>query len=73
MHEFIIKKFMEKPEYYKYLKENSEWIKLLKRNPLRYKEFDKFVKKKYRRRTQDKLNDTLTRVNMLSEVLNSIK
>lgn len=73
MHESILRKFMEKPEYYKYLKENSEWIRLLKRSPLKYKEFEKYIKKKYHLRTQDKINDTLSRVNMLSEVLSNIK
>ena len=72
MDEEIIKKLYEKKEYYNYLKENSEWVKLLKRNKYRYKEFENFIKKKYKLRTQDKINNALNKASMLSEVLNSI-
>lgn len=73
MDEEIIKKLYEKKEYYNYLKENSEWVRVLKRNKFRYKDFINFIKKKYKLRTQDKINNTLNKVSMLSEVLNSIK
>ncbi len=69
----IIKHLFEKKEYYEYLKENSEWIKILKRNKYRYKDFLNFVKKKYKLRTQDKINNALNKASMLSEVLSSIK
>ena len=73
MHELIVKKIMENKDYYKYLKENSEWIKILKRNPYRYRDFVSFIKKKYKLRAQDKLNKALNNMNVLSEVLSSIK
>ena len=73
MDEEIIKKLYEKKEYYNYLKENSEWVRVLKRNKFRYKDFINFIKKKYKLRTQDKINNTLNKASMLSEVLNSIK
>lgn len=69
----IIKHLFEKKEYYEYLKENSEWIKVLKRNKYRYKDFISFAKKKYKLRTQDKINNALNKASMLSEVLSSIK
>lgn len=73
MHKLIVKKLLEKPEYYKYLKENSDWIRILKRNPYSYNDFVKFVKKKYRLRTQDKVKNTLNNMQVLSEVLSSLK
>ena len=73
MDEEIIKKLYEKKEYYNYLKENSEWVRVLKRNKFRYKDFINFIKKKYKLRTQDKVNNALNKASMLSEVLNSIK
>lgn len=69
----IIKYIMEKENFYDYLKENSEWIRLLKRNKFRYKEFVTFVKKKYKLRTQDKIHSALDKMSVLSEVLSSIK
>ena len=36
MNESIMKNLYEKKEYYNYLKENSSWIKILKRNPEKY-------------------------------------
>lgn len=73
MDPLIIKKLLESPEYYNYLKENSEWIKVLKKYPEKYKDFIKFVKEKYKLRVKDKVNNTLNNVNMLSDVLSSLK
>lgn len=73
MHEDIIKVLFEKKEYYNYLKENSEWIKVLKRDKNRYKDFSNYIKKKYKLRLQDKVNNSLNKASVLSEVLSSIK
>ena len=73
MDPLIIKNLLESPEYYNYLKENSEWIKVLKKYPEKYKDFIKFVKGKYKLRVKDKVNNTLNNVNMLSDVLSSLK
>ncbi len=73
MDEEIIKKLYEKKEYYNYLKENSEWVKLLKRNKYRYKEFENFIKKKYKLRAQDRAKNTIDKISVISEVLGSIK
>ena len=73
MHQLIIKKLLENKNYYKYLKENSEWIKVLKRNPNRYKDFVSYIKKKYHLRPQDKVKNTLDKAEVLSEVLSSLK
>ena len=73
MNPLIIKRLIESPEYYNYLKENSNWIKVLKRHPEKYNDFVKFVKKKYHLRTQDKVNNAINNMGVLSEVLSSIK
>lgn len=73
MDPMIIKKLLESPEYYNYLKENSEWVKVLKKHPKKYNDFIKFVKEKYKLRVKDKVNNTLNSVNVLSEVLSSLK
>ena len=73
MDEVIIKKLMENKEYYEYLKENSEWVKYLKRDKNKYNDFVKFIKEKYRLRVQDKVNNAVDNLGVLSEVLSSIK
>lgn len=73
MDPMIIKKFMEEPKYYNYLKENSEWVKVLRRHPEKYNDFIKFVKEKYHLRVQDKVNNAINNMGVLSEVLSSIK
>ncbi len=73
MDALIMKKLIESPEYYNYLKENSEWVKVLKRHPEKYNDFVKFVKKKYHLRAQDKVNNVINNMSVLSEVLSSIK
>ena len=73
MDEVIIKKLLEKKEYYNYLKENSEWVKLLKRNNYRYREFESFIKKKYKIRTQDKVKNTLNKMSLISDIIGNLK
>lgn len=68
----IIRKLSENKEYYNYLKENSFWIKILKRNPSMYTNFVKYVKEKYRLRTTDRLNNALETTEMLTNVLSVI-
>lgn len=73
MDPLIIKKLEDSPEYYNYLKENSEWIKVLKKHPEKYNDFVKYVKKKYHLRAQDKVNNAINNISVLSGVLSSIK
>lgn len=73
MNPLIIKKLMENKEYYNYLKENSEWVKVLRRHPEKYNDFVKYVKEKYHLRAQDKVNNAVNNMGVLSEVLSSIK
>ena len=73
MDPIIIKKLMEKPEYYNYLKENSEWVKVLRRHPEKYNDFLKFIKEKYKLRPQDKINNAINNMGVLSEVLSALK
>lgn len=73
MDKSIIKILFEKKDYYRYLKENSEWVKLLRRDKNNFKFFEKFIKEKYKLRVQDKVENTFEKIEVLSEVLSSIK
>ena len=69
----IMKDLLENKEYYNYLKENSGWVRVLRDNPNAYKAFVKFIKEKYELRVQDKVFNFGNKLNVLSEVLSSIK
>ena len=67
----IIKDIYSKENYYKYLKENSSWIRFIKRDDNRYKEFIKYIKEKYKLRTRDKVSNVVNVLDVLSEVLSN--
>ncbi len=72
MDELIVKDLLKKKDYYRYLKENSEWVKLLRRDKLNYKNFIKYIKKKYKLRVQDKVENVFENLEVLSSVLSNI-
>lgn len=63
---------IKKDKYYDYLKENSFFIKDLIRNPNNYKIFKKYIKEKYQLRAQDKINNVLEDINLISDILNTL-
>lgn len=67
------KKLLENPKMYRYLKENSYWIKYLNRNPLLYKEFQEKMKELYHERATDKLSDAIDNIDLISGILSSLK
>ena len=73
MDDEIVKILMEKKDYYKYLKENSEWVKLLRRDKNNFKNFVKYVKEKYGLTVKNKVQSSIDKMEVLSEVLSSIK
>lgn len=66
-------KIYRDPKFHKYLLENSEWYKLLNRNPNNYEAFIEAMKIKYRLRITDKISDTIDNIDLISNVLNTIK
>ena len=71
MNSSVIKDIYSKANYYKYLKENSSWIRFIKRDDNRYKEFIKYIKEKYKLRTRDKVSNVVNVLDVLSEVLSN--
>ena len=63
----------KKPLYRKYLRENSNWYKTLTRNPDSLKQFEKELKEKYELRSIDKIDKTITLINTLEAIINTIK
>ena len=56
-----------------YLKENSDWIKYLNRNPKNYALFKNEIKTKYKLRKTDKINNAIENIDLISNVLNILK
>ena len=61
------------PNYIKYLRENSNWYKILNRNPASFKEFVQEVKQNCKLKPTDRISKTLETIEMLQNILSTIK
>lgn len=61
------------PNYKRYLRSNSYWYKTLNRNPNMIDSFVKEVKKKYKLRTEDKINNFMDKIDMVSKLINVLR
>ena len=66
-------KLKSNPLFIKYLHENSYWYKILNRDPEMFNEFIEEVKKNYKLRATDKINDALNTFEMLTSIFSSLK
>lgn len=66
-------KLKSDPNYITYLHNNSYWYKILNRNPEYIEEFIKEVKKNYKLRKTDKISKTLDMVEMLENIISTLK
>ena len=66
-------KLKSNPLYIKYLHENSYWYKILNRNPNMFDEFVNEVKKNYKLRTSDRLNEALNTFEMITSIFGALK
>ncbi len=73
MQKYILEKLYQDPKMLELLKENSEWIKYLNRDPRKYEEFVAVMKEKYRLRKTDKINDVIDNIDLISNLFNAIK
>lgn len=62
-------KLKDNPDYLKYLRENSWWYKVLNRNPNEFKRFEEEVKKSLHLNRVDKIEKTLSTIEMLEKIL----
>lgn len=66
-------KLKSNPLFIRYLHENSYWYKILNRNPEMFKEFVNEVKKNYKLRPADKINDALNTFEMITTIFSTLK
>lgn len=61
------------PNYKAYLRDNSSWYKILNRNPKMIDIFIKEVKEKYKLRPQDKIDDIIDKIDLVSKFINVLR
>ena len=66
-------KIRNNPRYQKYIRENSNWYKILNRNPDMFQTFEQQVKSDYKLRPEDRINKVLETVDFLQTILATIK
>ena len=66
-------KVLNTKNHYKYIKENSNWIKELNRSDNNINKFLEYTKDKYNLRITDKINDFVDNIDTLQKVLSILK
>ena len=69
----LYNKIKNNPKIYELLKQNSYYIKYLNRNPDNYKTFLSEMKKKYKLRATDKINEAMENIDLISSILETLK
>ena len=65
-------KIKSNPLYIKYLHENSNWYKILNRDPNMFNSFVEEVKTNYKLRPGDKLDQALSTFEMITTILSAL-
>ena len=65
-------KLKSNPLYIKYLHENSNWYKILNRDPNMFNSFVEEVKTNYKLRPSDRLDRALSTFEMLTTILSTL-
>ena len=66
-------KIRSNPNYVKFVREHSEWYKILSRHPEMFKNFEEEVKTVYKLRSTDKIAKTLDTIELVQNLLTAFK
>ena len=66
-------KIRNNPNYQRYIREHSNWYKILNRNPKMFTEFEENVRVEYKLRTSDKISKALTTIELFQNIISSFK
>ncbi len=66
-------KIKENEYYLRHLRQNSNWYKLLNRNPANFRAFEEEVREVYKLTKADRISRTLDTIEMLEKVLSTLK
>lgn len=65
----VLDKLNNDKRYLKYLRENSNYYKLLNRDSNNYDKFIKDMKKKYKLRTIDKVDNVVDSIDLITKII----
>lgn len=66
-------KIKSNPNYIRYIRENSNWYKILNRDPAMFKIFEEEVKEKYKLRPTDRISRALDTLELLQNVVSTLR
>ena len=66
-------KIKENEYYLRHLRQNSNWYKLLNRNPANFKAFEEEVRTVYKLTKADKISRTLDTIEKIEKVLSTLR
>jgi len=66
-------KLKSNPLFIKYLHENSYWYKILNRDPEMFNEFVSEVRRNYKLRPTDRLNEAINTFEMITGIFSALK
>lgn len=66
-------KLKNNPNYLRYIRQNSNWYKILNRNPNLFKKFEEEVKEVYQLRPTDRISKALDTIELLQNVISTLK
>ena len=66
-------KIKNNPKYLQYIREHSYWYKILNRDPLMFRAFEDKVKEDYKLRTTDKITKALNTIELVQNIVSSLK
>lgn len=61
------------PRYLQYIRYHSYWYKILNRNPLLFSAFEEKVREDYKLRTSDKISKALSTIELVQNIVSSLK
>ncbi len=67
----VLNKLKEDKKFLMILRQNSDWYKILNRNPEEVDLFIKKMKEKYKLRTIDKVDNIIDGVDLITKILNA--
>ncbi len=67
----VLNKLKEDKKFLMFLRQNSDWYKILNRNPEEVDLFIKKMKEKYKLRTIDKVDNIIDGVDLITKILNA--
>jgi hypothetical protein len=65
----VYQKLKEKPIYTKFIRENSQWYKILNRDPSMFDKMIEDMKVKYKLRVTDKIDNVVDSVDLITKFL----